>query len=207
MKGQPIRPHLHSPVRVPLGLWNPAQGSSLKAAGTARLGGVRALGAVPGRRQPQWCNRSGKRPWPANFSVAGVRRGGGGGGRRGACTGRPHRGPGGPSLLLLGPALRQGHPGCEGLSGGRARLVLTRRDSGHPGQPLLAAASASQPGLETPVTGPSADPSRAGVLLGSRPGLAGAERRGAAPGPPPRSSGGGGGLRGAGRAGPPPPPP
>lgn len=48
MKGQPLERHLHAPVKAPLGLWTWAYGSSLKAARTA----------MPGRRQPPWCNRS-----------------------------------------------------------------------------------------------------------------------------------------------------
>lgn len=48
-----------------------------------------------------------------------------------------------------------GLPWPVGAERGRALLVLTRHDSGHPGKLLLAAASARRSGLETPVTAPS----------------------------------------------------
>lgn len=74
-EGTAQRLHLHSPLQAPLGLWDPAQRSSLKDARTTRRG------AAPGGRHRNSSNRSGQRPWPAGFCVAEVRQGGGGGER------------------------------------------------------------------------------------------------------------------------------
>lgn len=82
--------------------------------------GLQGLGAVPGRRPPQWCNRFGK-PY---FSGAEVRGSGGGGGQKSL------KGSEAPikdtnDLPVAPPP--GGPPGLHGLAG--AKRGLTRRDS------------------------------------------------------------------------------
>lgn len=122
----------------------------------SKLPGLPGLGAVPGRRQLQRCNHSGKPDFLCGRGPAGWRR------RRGEepkWEGGPHRGHQEPARRLRRQEVPQGYTGWLGLRRSERGGGLTPRYSGYPGQLLLAAASARQSAPETPVTAPSPFPS------------------------------------------------
>lgn len=135
-KGQPTWYHLHCPTQVPLGLWDPVQGScpqgcqDREAWGQCQAGSGRSGAIILGRDRD--------RP----ISVAGVGRGRAGGWER-SLNGRPPSGsprtlsaappPGDPSGYTGWSELGEGERGC--FSPGMTPGTGTSFSSLPPGQP------------------------------------------------------------------------